>query len=110
MTIKRTTTIGFRCPLSLLDDIEKLIKPIGVFDTASDVIRECTKVGMQLHNYQEMMKDPEKAEEFRLKMQEIVKTEEMDQWADSMSSAQLDGFLMFLQMKKDSRVKMGTLV
>jgi len=110
MTVKRTTIVSTRWELKDLDDIEKLLKPDGAFNTTSEAIRECTKVGVKVHNYQTMMEDPEKAEEFRKKMQEIIENEEMDVWADSMSHAQMDGFILFLQMKKDQRYKVAKLI
>jgi len=114
MTRKRTTVIGIRMDLNLLDDIEKIVKahdnPKGVFPNTSEAIRECTKVGIQVHNYQEMMKDPEKAEEFRQKMEEILKNEEIDMWADTLTTQQLEGFSMFVKLKLDSRHKVSKFV
>lgn len=112
--IKRSTVFNFRCDLTLLDEIESLVKdphnPNGVFQSTSEVIRECVKVGLKVHNYQEMMKDPEKAEEFRKKMQEMIENEEMDKWADTLSSQQLDGVVTFLRLKQDARFKVSKLV
>ena len=112
--VKRTTIINFRCELSLLDDIEKLVKspltPKGVFPNTSEVIRECTKVGIKVHNYQEMMKDPDKANEFREKMQDMIKNEEVFEWAHTLDQQQIDGFLMALQMEKDKRFEVKSLV
>ena len=74
--VKRSVNISTRWEIIDLDDIEKLVKsatnPEGKFTSVSDVIRNCTKVGIKVHNYQEMMKDPEKADEFRQKMQEMI--------------------------------------
>lgn len=112
--VKRSVNISTRWDIIDLDDIEKLVKsalnPDGKFANVSDVIRNCTKVGIKVHNYQEMMKDPDKAEEFRKKMQEMVKNEEIFDWVQTLTPDQIDGFIMALQMEKDNRYKVTKLV
>lgn len=112
--IKRTTSINMRCDFSLVDDVEKLVKspqnPTGAFDSVSQAIRECAKVGMKVHNYQEMMKDPERANEFREKMQLMIKNDEVFDWVATLERDQIDGFLMALQMEKDQRYRVSKLV
>ncbi len=54
-------------------------------------------------DYQEMMKDPERANEFREKMNEMLQTQSMDEWSQTLTSDQIEGFIMFLQMEKDKR-------
>ena len=112
--VKRSTIISTRWDHSVLDDVEKLVKspvsPDGKFKNVSEVIRECTKVGMKVHNYQEMMKDPEKSDEFRKKMHEMVQNEEILDWVQTLQPSQIDGFLMALQMEKDNRYKVQKLV
>jgi len=114
LPVKRTTLVSTRWDLVDLDDIEKLVKsPLNVkapFSNTSQAIRECAKVGVKVHNYQEMMKDPEKADEFRKKMQEMLKNEEVLEWVNTLDNSQIDGFLMALQMKKDKRWEMKTLI
>ena len=114
MTVKRTTTLSIRWELIDLDEIEKLVKspliPNAPFGNTSKAIRELAKVGVKVHNYQQMMKDPEKANEFRQKMQDFIKNEEVFEWVDTLSPDQIDGFLMALQMKKDKRYEVKTLV
>jgi len=114
MTVKRASTLSTRWDNSVLDEIEKLVKsPInhkGPFANTSVAIRECTKVGIKVHNYQEMMKDPEKADEFRKKMQDMIKNEEVFDWVHTLQPDQIDGFLMALQMEKDKRYEVKTLI
>lgn len=114
MPVKRTTLVSTRWDLIDLDSIEVLVKsPLNFkapFNNTSEAIRECAKVGVKVHNYQEMMKDPEKANEFRQKMQDMLKNEEVFDWVETLSSDQIDGFLMALQMKKDKRYEVQTLV
>lgn len=114
MAVKRTTMVSTRWDLIILDDVEKLVKthlnPKAPFSNTSEAIRECTKVGVKVHNYQTMMEDPEKADEFRKKMQEMVKNEEVFGWAHTLTPDQIDGFLMALQMEKDKRYEVKTLV
>lgn len=114
MTVKRTTIVSTRWELKDLDDIEKLVKspltPSSTFHSTSQAIRECTKVGVKVHNYQEMMKDPDKANEFREKMQTMLKNEEVFEWVHTLQHEQIDGFLMALQMEKDKRYEVKTLV
>ena len=112
--VKRSITISTRWNLPIIEDIENLVKsplnPTGSFPNTSEAIRECTKVGIKVHNYQEMMKDPEKANEFILKMQEMLQNEEVFDWAATLTPDQIDGFLMALQMQKDKRYEVKTLV
>lgn len=112
--VKRTTIISTRWDHSILDDIEKLVKapgkPDAAFSNTSEAIRECTKVGIKVHNYQEMMKDPEKANEFREKMQQMLQNEEVFDWVATLTPDQIDGFLMALQMQKDKRYEVQKLV
>ena len=58
-----------------------------------------------MFEYQEMMKDPAKAAEFTKKMQEILKEDQLIEWSQTLTSGQLDGFIMLLRMEKDNRVK-----
>ncbi len=112
--VKRSITVSTRWDLPIIEDIEKLVKspinPKGPFQNTSLAIRECTKVGIKVHNYQEMMKDPEKADEFRKKMQDMIKNEEVFEWVHTLQPDQIDGFLMALQMEKDKRYEVKTLV
>ncbi len=112
--IKRSITISTRWNLVIIEDIEKLVKslvnPKGTFPNTSEAIRECTKVGIKVHNYQEMMKNPEKADEFRKKMQEMIQNEEVINWVHTLTPDQIDGFMMTMQMEKDKRYEVKTLV
>lgn len=112
--VKRTTIVSTRWDMVDLDSVEKLVKspinPKGPFKNTSDAIRECAKVGVKVHNYQEMMKDPEKATEFLEKMQDMISNEKVFDWAHTLSPDQIDGFLMALQMEKDKRYEVQTLV
>ena len=107
--LKRTTIVSTRWDLKILEEIEKLVINKN-FKNHSQAIRECTKVGMKVHNYQEMMKDPQKADEFRAKMQEMIANEEMLDWVQTLQPEQIDGFLMALQMEKDNRHKVSKFV
>lgn len=114
MVVKRTTLVSTRWDLIDLDAIEVLVKtplnPNATFKSTSEAIRECAKAGVKIHNYKEMMKDPEKADEFRQKMAEFMKNEEVFEWVDTLDNNQIDGFLMALQMKKDKRYEVKSLV
>lgn len=99
--------ISLRVDNNDLDDLEKNVKspqnPQGKFKNVSQCIRELAKVGHQVVEYQEMMKDPEKKNEFLIKMQEMIQTQNFDEFAQTLSTDQIDGFLMFLTMEKDKR-------
>lgn len=114
MTVKRTTMVSTRWDISIIDEIEELVisplHPKVPFKNTSEAIRECAKVGVKVHNYQEMMKDPEKADEFRKKMQDMIKSEEVFEWVHTLDHDQINGFLMALQMEKDKRYEVKTLV
>lgn len=106
--------ISTRWPNDELDEIEKLVKsitnPDAPYANTSQAIKECAKVGVKVHNYQTMMEDPEKANEFREKMQNLIKNEEVFDWAHTLTHDQIDGFLMALQMEKDKRWELKPLV
>lgn len=112
--VKRTTIISTRWDLVTIDDIDKLVKtplnPTAPFANTSEAVRELAKVGVKVHNYQEMMKDPEKANEFLEQMQSMIKNDKVFEWANTLSNDQIDGFLMALQMQKDKRYEVKTLV
>ena len=73
------------------------------FNNMSECIRECAKIGSKLLDYQEMMKDPERAEEFQKKMQDVIKHEQVLEWSQALSDSEINGFLMALQMEKETR-------
>jgi len=114
LPVKRTTLVSTRWDLVDLDSIEALVKsPLNAkapFSNTSNAIRECAKVGVKVHHYQEMMKDPQKANEFRQKMQDMIKNEEVFDWVHTLTHDQVDGFLMALQMEKDKRFEVKTLL
>ncbi len=80
------------------------------YKNASVAIRKFSKLGLQLTNYQKLMKDPEKANEFQQKVKEFVENEQHFEWAATLTTEQIEGFLMLLQMEKDERFKQQTLV
>lgn len=112
--LKRTTNISLRIPLDEIDDIEKQVKsainPDGKFNSVSEAIRECAKLGHQILEYQEMMKDPEKKNEFVEKIQELIDNQNFEELAQTFTTEQLDGFSMFLRLEKDKRYKMSKLL
>lgn len=113
MILKRTAAVGLRIPLNELDDIEKHVKspmnPDGKYHSVSEAIRECTKLGSQILSYQEMMKDPEKKNEFVQKMQELLKNQDFEKMSQTLTVQQIDGFQVYLQIEKDKRFKQGKL-
>ena len=105
--VKRNVSISLRVDVRDLDEYEKKVRteynPTGQFSSLSECLRELSKIGNKVMDYQELMKDPEKAEEFRIKMQEMLQTQSMDEWSQTLSTEQLDGFLTFLQIEKEKR-------
>ena len=99
--------ISTRWEIPDLQDVEKKVRtienPTGIFESVSEAIRELSKIGLKVMTYQNMMKDPEKASEFQEKMNEMLQTQSMDQWSQTLTSDQIDGFLMFLQLEKEKR-------
>jgi len=114
MILGKTTNMNIRCDLSLVERINELVKdyrnPRGVFKSSSEAVRELIKVGLEVHNYQDIMKDPQKAAEFQEKMQELIKNEEMDKWSETLNTQQLEGFATFMKLKLESRRKLSKLV
>jgi len=108
--IKRSTMMSIRIDNNDLDNFEKNVIPAGKFKNVSECIRELAKIGLKVIEYQEMMKDPEKNLEFSKKMQEIIQTENFDQFTQTLSTEQLDGFLMFMQIEKEKRIEQKNLL
>ena len=101
---KYFSTVSTRLPDTVMDKIDKHIED-GNFKNLSNAIAKCAEIGIQVFEYQEMMKDPAKAAEFTKKMQEILKEDQLIEWSQTLTSGQLDGFIMLLRMEKDNRVK-----
>lgn len=106
--IKRNSIVNIRIHNDLLDEIDGVIP--SKFPDVSSVIRECTKIGLKLIRYQDMMKHPKQAEEFRCKMQDVMKNEEVFDFVKTLTPDQMDGFAMALQMEKDNRYKVKPLL
>ncbi len=102
--IKRTSMVNIRFSNEFLDEIEKEIEN-KEFKNVSDAIKTCSKNGLELYRYQQMMKDPKQANEFAKKMQELLIKEEQFDWCGELSETQIDGFMMMLRMEKDTRYK-----
>ena len=51
-----------------------------------------------------MIKDPKKAEEFAQKVKELVQQDELFSWAETLSTEQVDAFVMMLKMEKEKRI------
>lgn len=105
--VKRTVSISLRVDVQDLDDYEKKVRtdqnPTGFFPSLSECLRELSKIGNRVMDYQEMMKDPDRANEFREKMNEMLQTQSMDEWSQTLTSDQIEGFIMFLEMEKSKR-------
>ena len=101
--VKRAVSIHTRWDISTLDEIDTLVLPEGKYKNTSEAIRECTKIGMKVLHHQEMMKDPKQANEFQQKMQEMIKTENYQEWLETLQTGQLDGFIMLKQLEKEKR-------
>lgn len=60
---------------------------------------------MRVLHYQTMMQDPDKAAEFQKRMQEIIKQDELTDWAATLTEEEISGFLLLLQTEKEGRYK-----
>jgi len=90
-----------------IQDIDAMKKHIESrrFRNMSEGIRECCRVGLRVLQYQQMLDDPEKASEFRSKMQAILHDDQVFDWAESLDQAQLDAISQALAMEKDKRYR-----
>ena len=68
--------VSTRLPEEVMDKIDKQVND-GRFKNVSAAVAKCAETGIQVFEYQEMMKDPAKAEEFIKKMQEVIKEEQL---------------------------------
>jgi len=104
-----SVTISLRAPHA---DIAGLVKFIdaGRFRNMSDAIRETSKVGARILNYQDAMADPARAEEMRKKMNEILRQDQIMGWAETLDDGQIEGFIQLLQLEKDRRYKLAPLI
>jgi len=89
--------------MNLKEKIQSPNNSNAKFTNMSECIRECAKIGSKLLDYQDMMQDPEKAEEFQKKMQDFIQHEQVMEWSQALSDSQINGFLMALQMEKETR-------
>lgn len=105
--IKRSAMLSIRIQNKDLDDLEKMIKtplnPNGKYNNMSQAIRELAKMGAQIVTYIEMMKDSKKSNEFLAKMNEIIKNENFEEFAQTLDTQQIEGFLMLLKIEKEKR-------
>jgi len=102
--VKPIGHVNFKCDVALLEEINDLVRspyhPGGTFNNFSEAVRECIKIGIQVHRYKEVMEDPTKSKEFIKKMQKMVEDEQMDSWYLTLTSQQKDGFIAYMQLKK----------
>ncbi len=92
-----------------IDEVNRHVES-NEYKNASVAIRKYSKLGLQITIYQKLMKDPEKAKEFQEKIKDFVEKEQHFEWAATLTTQQIEGFLMLLQMEKDERFKQHTLV
>ena len=102
MTKKRTVTVSIRLLPEVCDEIEEYKRP-GGYASFSAAVSGCAELGLQVHKYQDMMKDPEKRDEFIEKMKELVHDGRIDEIIEPMTEEQLHGTIMRCKMKLDSR-------
>lgn len=98
-----------RLELQLLEQLEKLVDQ-NQFQDVSKALRECTKIGTQVIEYKSMMNDKTKSKEFISKMQDMIKNEDFENFAHTLDSQQIEGFLYLLKIEKDKRYELKTLV
>lgn len=105
--MKRSSMFSLRIDNQLLDEFESKVKrhsnPDGKFNSMSECIRDCAKIGSKLLDYQEMMKDPNKSKEFQTQMQSIIQNDQVIEYSQTLTDSQINGFMMALQMEKDTR-------
>ena len=107
--LKRTTLIAFRTEIEFLDELETFIES-GKFASASEAVRETSKVGMRVLHYQEMMQDPDKAAEFQKKMQDVIQSGEAVDWVKTLDMEQLRGFIDLMQLEREGRMQVKHLI
>lgn len=100
--------ISMRCPTDWLDEVEAFSDDRN--EAMSEVIRSMTSIGMQVVHYQEMMKDPEKANEFQTKMRDVIEQGEVTKWVSTLELQQIEGFLGLLKLEKEGRIKVQNLL
>ena len=96
--------VSTRLPEEVMDKIDNQVNA-GRFKNVSTAVAKCAETGLQVLEYQEMMKDPAKAKEFIKKMQEILQEDQLIEWSQTLTAGQLDSFIMLLRMEKDNRYK-----
>lgn len=100
---KRSVTINMRCPENWLNSVEKFAEQKN--KSLSETIRSTSSIGMKVLNYQDMMKKPDQSAEFQQKMKEIMTDVKSKEWAATLTSQELEGFLLCLQLEKEGRYK-----
>lgn len=109
MNLARKVLFPLRLDISQLESLENLVKR-KKFKDVTKALRECANIGAQVIEYQDMMKDETKSAEFIQKMNDMIKNEDFEQFAHTLDSQQIDGFLYLLKLEKDNRYKIKPLL
>ena len=104
-----TVTVATRLPPSTITELDNMVTA-GKFKNKSKAIEAMVHLGLQMHQYQQIEKDPEKHAEFLAKIKDMTKANNFQQVIQTMSPSQLDGAAMFIEMEKTRKYQQRDLL
>ena len=107
--MERSVTVATRLSPSTINELDKLID-IGQFKNMSKAIEALTYLGLQVHQYQKMAKDPKKHDEFIAKMNDMTETNKFQEIVQTMTPEQLHGASMYIEIEKTRKYTQRNLI
>ena len=91
-------SIGIRIEFEVLERIDELVKD-NEFRTTAEGIRECTKLGLKVYYYRDIMNNPQEKAQFFDKLTQNIKNDKIFEWIKTLSPSQMEGIMMAIQME-----------
>ena len=107
--MKHRVTVSARLPLSTVEQIDILIQS-GKYRNLASSIEALVTLGLQLEQYQEMIKDPKRHAEFVKKMKSMMHNGQFDKVVKAMTPAELDGAALMIEIEKNGKYLQRNLI
>ena len=80
------------------------------YKTVTECIREFAKLGRDMWIYKTMLKDPEKAKEFQERVNQMLETNNREQWVQTLSEQEISNIKYLLSQEQTARYEKKGLV
>ena len=95
--------VTISCKISIRD-LKRLNKYIPYkYKTKSSAVAHLAMIGVDVLDFKELLKDPEKSHEFTAKMNERIKQNEIEHHAATLTTTQLEGFIGLYNIELEGR-------